>query len=279
MDDVPFWLSYVLLCAVQGLAVALPRPLALPPRLRGRGWALVPVASIVITIIAISATSGAADVATYLALVFSPPMAWWALTRLRVDALAAAASVIVALALAWVRFGIVSEAAATALTVLGCVTLGTLLAAVAPARWLKAGIVAMAIADTYLVVSDLLQAPNATLNAAAPVFHLPQLQRVLLGSALMGYGDMFLAAVLGGVVARNRPVQRGGALLTGVLAAAFGLLFFAVDELPATVPVAVTLILLELRARRRVAPSSPDPTPRRSLNAPRPRRRRAHRPR
>jgi len=274
---VPFWLSYVLICAVQGLTVALPRPLTLPAKLRGRGWALVPVASIVVTIFAITAASGAADVATYLALIFSPPLAWWALVRLRVAPLVAAAIVIVVLALAWVRFGIVSDVAATALTVLGCVTLGTLLAAVAPRAWLKVGIVAMSVADVYLIVSDLLQAPNATLNAAAPAFNLPQLQRVLLGSAIMGYGDIFLAAVLGGLLAVNRPLQRGGALLTGLLAAAFGLLFFFIDELPATVPVATTLVLLELRARRRVRPSRPDPSPRRSLNAPRPRRRRAHR--
>ena len=54
------------------------------------------------------------------------------------------------------------------LTALRCVTLGVLLDAVAPARWLKVGIVAMALVDTALVVSDQLQAPNNVLNAAAP---------------------------------------------------------------------------------------------------------------
>ena len=50
-------------------------------------------------------------------------------------------------------------------------------------------------------VSDLLQAPNDALNAAAPVAHLPQLQRAVFGSAVMGYGDLFVAALLGALLA------------------------------------------------------------------------------
>ena len=46
-------------------------------------------------------------------------------------------------------------------------TLGVLLAAVTPPGWLKVGIVLMAVADVWLVVSDLLQAPNATLVGGA----------------------------------------------------------------------------------------------------------------
>ena len=60
------------------------------------------------------------------------------------------------------------EAAALVLTGLSTVTLGALLAAVAPARLLKVGIVVMALVDTALVAGDLLQAPNAVLNAASP---------------------------------------------------------------------------------------------------------------
>ena len=41
------------------------------------------------------------------------------------------------------------------------------------------------------------------------------------------------------------------ALLTFVIAALFDLLFLAVSELPATVPVALALILLEVRDRAR----------------------------
>jgi hypothetical protein len=105
------------------------------------------------------------------------------------------------------------------------------------------------------VASDLLQAPNATLVAAAPGGGLPQLQSELFGSVSMGYGDLFVAALLGAVLADDLRRQRLGALLTLTLAGVFDLLFLVLNELPATVPVALALILLELRAwvRRRAA--------------------------
>jgi hypothetical protein len=42
------------------------------------------------------------------------------------------------------------------------------------------------------------------------------------------------------------------------LALAFDLLFFAVDELPATVPIALTLAIVDIRTR---LPRRPEPTP------------------
>ncbi len=95
--------------------------------------------------------------------------------------------------------------------------LGVLLAAVTPPRWLAAGIVAMAIADTTLVVSELLQRPNNALNAARPVANLPQLQSAVFGSAVMGYGDLFIAGVLGGLLAATvgRRLQLRAAALDG----------------------------------------------------------------
>jgi hypothetical protein len=130
------------------------------------------------------------------------------------------------------------------------VTLGALLSAVTPASWLKAGIVLMAAADTWLVVSNLLQAPNATLEAAHPGAGLPRLQTEVFGSVSMGYGDLFIAAVLGAVLAADRARQRLSALTTLVIAALFDLLFLLVNELPATVPVALALIVIELCTRR-----------------------------
>lgn len=251
-----FALSYAGLCLAQGAVVALPRPSALPVprRLRGRAWALLPVASIVAAVFGIRAASASASVATYAALVASPPLAWAALGVLGVRAARAALVVAALLALAWLRVGLASDTAALVLTALGCVTLGALLAAITPPAWLKVGIVAMAAVDTVLVVDQLLQAPNDLLTAAAPALHLPQLQRVVFGGAEMGYGDMFLAAVLGGVVAVERGDQRTVAATTALVAGVFGLLFFALDTLPATVPVALALAAYELRRRRAPAP-------------------------
>ena len=67
----------------------------------------------------------------------------------------------------------------------------------------------------------------------------------------MGYGDIFLAAVLGAILVFEHRRRDSIALLTTVLALAFGLLFFFVRELPATVPVAVALVIAELRDRAR----------------------------
>ncbi|MCW3028398.1 MAG: hypothetical protein JWN81_1609, partial [Solirubrobacterales bacterium] len=135
------------------------------------------------------------------------------------------------------------------------VTLAVALAAVTPPRWLAAGIVAMAAADTALVVSDLLRRPNDALNAAHPAAGLPRLQSAVLGSAVMGYGDLFVAALLGALLAivGGSSLQRRGASLTALLALSFDLLFFFVSELPATVPVALALILLTIIYRRRPA--------------------------
>jgi len=120
---------------------------------------------------------------------------------------------------------------------------------VVPTRWLKLGIYAMAAIDAYLVGSNLLQEPNGVLNAVAPAADLPKLQLVHFGSAVMGYGDVFIAATLGALLAAERRWQLRGALVAAFVGCAFDLLFFALDTLPATVPIALTLAILELWRR------------------------------
>jgi hypothetical protein len=187
-------------------------------------------------------------VLTYLALVAVPPLAaaalGWGMRGSR-PLLAAIAALL--FAVAWLARGsLAGEAAAALLSALSCVTLAIFVCALTPAAWLKLGIIAMAVADTWLVVADLLQAPNATLIAAHPAGGLPRLQTEIFGSASMGYGDLFVAGLLGALLAADLRLQRRGALLTLAIAAAFDLLFFAVHELPATVPVALALIATEL---------------------------------
>ena len=55
--------------------------------------------------------------------------------------------------------------------------------------------------DTWLVAGDLLQGPNSVLSAAAPAADLPRLQAVHFGSAAMGFGDLFVAALVGCLLA------------------------------------------------------------------------------
>ena len=258
----PFWLSIGLLSLVQGGLVALPGDgralLERVPwiaRRRSRLWAAIPPLSIVVFVfVAQAAERASAQSLTYLALVAVPVLAALALGWLGRGARVVLAPLAAVLfALAWAdRAGLAGEAAALALTVLSCVTLGVLLAAVTPARWLAVGIVLMACADATLVVSELLQHPNEVLTAAHPAAGLPRLQAEVFGSAAMGYGDLFVAGVLGGMLARGwtRTLQLRAAALVAGLALAFDLLFFAVDELPATVPVALALLVIVVVRRR-----------------------------
>jgi hypothetical protein len=270
----PFIPSDAGLLLLQAGVVAAPRPaprLGLAERLRGPAWAAVPLASIVVVIFAIRFVSDTATGLTYLALVAVPPLAAAALAWAmrgggygwRRTAWAVAVTGIL-FAVAWgFHRSLVGGAAAALLSALSCVTLGVLLASVAPRGWLKLGIVAMAAADTWLVVSDILQAPNAALIAAHPAGNLPQLQGEIFGTVTMGYGDLFVAGLLGALLATDARLQRRAALLTLVLAALFDLLFLAVSELPATVPVALALIVVELWQRlgqRRSARTAPAPS-------------------
>jgi hypothetical protein len=268
----PFVPSDAGLLALQAAVVAAPRRAPELPRLarfRNPIWAIVPLASIVVVVFAIRFVSDTATGLTYLALVAVPPMAAvalaWAMRGGKIGRRRTAVAIgLTALlfVLAWAfHSSLAGGACAALLSALSCVTLGVLLAAVAPAPWLKLGIVAMAAADSWLVISDLLQAPNATLIAAHPVGNLPQLQGELFGSVSMGYGDLFVAGLLGALLAGNRRRQWRGALLTLAIAAVFDLLFLAISELPATVPVALALIVLEVAERRRAPSAARRPWP------------------
>ena len=249
----PFWLSIGVLSLVQALLVTLPKPpsLALLEGLQSRWWALVLPLSIVVVISAIALDSASARFLTYLALVAVPPLAAAALAWLvRGARLELALLVLPLFAVAWAAKGSLSgQSAALALSALACLTLGWVVACAVPSRWLKLGIYLMAAVDAYLVGSDLLQGPNAVLNTAAPGIGLPRLQLASFGSAVMGFGDLFVAATLGALLASNRRLQLRGAAFATVICLSFDLLFFAVDELPATVPIALTLAALELRNR------------------------------
>lgn len=247
--------------------MALPRAwrFAWLERFRSPWWALVPALSIVIVIGIVAWQGESATGLSWLALVAVPPFAALALGRLVHGARPEWAAAVPPLFLiAWAAPGVlVGETAAMVLTGLGCIGLGWLLVSVAPTHWLRWGIYAMAAVDTWFVAADLLQGPNAVLTAAAPS-GLPRLQVVHFGDAVMGFGDLFVAATLGCLLALpadgpkspfgvNFSARRQlvGAGLVAVLGLGSDLLFFAVDTLPATVPVALALALVELNERRR----------------------------
>ncbi len=249
--SLPFWASIGTLSLVQGVVVAAPvrwPPMAILDSARGRAWALVPAGSVVVFIVVVGSIGNAgAQALSYLALGAVPVLCAVAFLFGGARPQPARALVAVALfALAWADTGgLPGQAAAVVLTAASCVTLGFLIAGVTPARALAVGIVAMAAVDSALVISDLLQHPNNVLNAAHPPAGLPRLQAATFGTAVMGYGDLFVAGAFGGLLALHatRQTRLMGAVAVAGLAVAFDLLFFFVDELPATVPVAAALLL------------------------------------
>jgi hypothetical protein len=247
-----FAVSIVVLSVFQGLLVAVPAAHELPAlrRLRSGVWALIPLAALLGFIVGSNALAGLANGLTWLALVTVPPLALaalaWAMRGAR-PWLAPLAGLL--FALAWADRGALAGASAgVLLDGLSAVTLGVLLVAIAPAALVKLGIVAASIADVVVIATNTLQTPNRALAGVAPSAHLPQLQLETFGRAILGYEDLFLAALLGALLAAQRQRALRGAILVVALALAFDLLFFAVSTLPATVPVAVTLIVLEGRA-------------------------------
>jgi hypothetical protein len=260
-----FAASIAALGLVQAVLVALPAAgsAAWLGALRSRWWALVPALSIVVVIGVVNFYSDSATALTYLALVAVPPLAAAALGWLVHGARPSwALATIPLFVFAWAAKGaLAGEAAALMLSGLSCIALGWLLVSVVPAYWLRLGVYAMAAIDTWFVTANLLQGPNAVLTTAAPAGGLPRLQAVHFGAAQMGFGDLFIAALVGCLLAqpladgtqsrdmgrfRSRRQWVGAGLVAG-LALGFDLLFFAVDTLPATVPVALALALVTWR--------------------------------
>jgi hypothetical protein len=137
------------------------------------------------------------------------------------------------------------QIAALGLIAASCTVLGALLVEVTPPRWLGAGIAATAAVDLVLVASGLLTPASIALNSAGVTESLPQLQRVELGPLTMGYADLFLPALVGALLATQVRTRRWVALLTLCFALAAGLVFLVADRLPATVPVALALLVVE----------------------------------
>ena len=256
-----FDLDTLVLDVAQALCVALPAA-GVPAfllRLSGRGWALIAPLSVVLSVVAIGATTASADVLTWIALLLVPPgcalALGWAAHGAR-PWLAVAIVPILAAAFA-APDGPLGRAARLVLIVGSVVTAGRLLAGVAPLRYAKAGVVAMAFVDAVFIFGDLWGEQNAAFNAAAPAAGLPRLQVADVGPVSTDYGDYFVAGLVGAILAVEQRPQALAAVVTLAAAEAFNQLFLIVDSLPGTVPPAVVLLAFETWQRRayRSAPS------------------------
>jgi hypothetical protein len=265
------WFSWdnLVLTLAQCACIALPAA-GLPRwtrRYRTGAWALVLPLNIAVVVVAIALIPTTADVLTWVALLLVPPgcalALGWAARGARPWLAVLAAPL---LALAWAVPDTRVGQIATTLLILGsAVTVGRLLAGAAPLLLLKAGVIAMAASDAYLVFSGQLEAPNAVLVAAAPGLGLPQLQSASFGHAGLGYGDFFAAAVVGAILASEARPQIAAALAMLVVTLAWDQLFLVYDILPATIPPALVLLGDEAwrrrpRALRRIGHREPLPS-------------------
>jgi hypothetical protein len=248
----------LVLVAAQSACVALPAAgvPAWAERFRGRAWALVAPLSIALVVGAIAVVPFTADVLTWIALILVPIggalALGWAMHGAWPPLAAIAAPL---LAVAWVSQDSRAGQVATIVLIAGsAVTVGRLLAGAAPLSLLKAGIYAMAAVDAYLVFTNRLQPANTVLVTAAPAPGLPQLQSASFGGAGLGYGDFFVAGLVGGILAAQRGPQVWAAVAVLAASLAWDQLFLVYDVLPATVPPALVLLACELLRRRNVAP-------------------------
>ena len=154
---------------------------------------------------------------------------------------------------AWLAHGLVQDAAGVSLIAGACLAAASAAAAVAPAWSIKVGLVALAALDVVLVwgTTGVQEATNALQGVALPHAAgtpLPSLQQATFGSAVMGWLDLLAPALLGVVVVGR--TKLGAAVVTGIAAGLWGLLFYVTSEVAATVPVLAGLAFAAADARR-----------------------------
>ena len=222
--------SYAVLCAVQAAIVLVSRP----PERRGRssvGGVAIPAMLLIVGVVLIRSTGAGTHALAYAGAVGTPLLA--AAGRRRLP-LAAALWLV-----AWKTDGLVAQAASVALIALAAVALARLVARVAPAWSIAAGLVVVAVVDVVLVWGTRQVEPATTTLHAAALPAIPRLQDATFGSATMGWLDLLAPALLGVVVRR----RLRAAAATGIAAGGWGLLLAVTSTVPATVPVLAGLAL------------------------------------
>jgi hypothetical protein len=240
---IPYGSEYVVLCGVQAVAVLGPRASPVVRVLRRfRILGVIPLLAIGGAVLVMSANPDLAQQATDLA-TFATPIAFLGgFLAFRVRSLWVLAPVLYLIA--WKATGDRHEVAIDVLIVGACATLAWLTGIVAPRRALAVGILVATAVDVYQVLASTTVATVAhALTAAAPPSTLPHLQEAVWRGASMGWGDVYLAALLGTVVASlSLPRRLLVAVVVFVAGLANGFEFLAVDLIPATVPVAVGVV-------------------------------------
>jgi len=266
----PYGWPYVFLLTVQASLIGLPShglpEFALP--CVGRAWGLVLPISIGGVIGILIFFPGLAQVLTWLSLIAFPILfaaaVGWAMHGAR-PWLAVVALPLLLLAMFCTSKRAV-DLASLSLTALSVVTLGRLLVGVMVGKsgsqqerrysllLIRVALVVTATIDAILVFWNILQKPDGHINHAKPgipgrngtTFFLPKLQYLTFDGWLIGYEDVFVAAVFGALLAEegvSLQKQWLAAVVTLALSLLFSLLFWVVNTVPDTVPIAVACLL------------------------------------
>jgi hypothetical protein len=238
------------LATIQAALVALPGPSALRPlrRLASPAWALLAPGSLVFGTFGVLALPPLAGGLVVLAALATPVLA--AVAVLDIVRGRHRNLLLVPLGLAGVAVaasGWPGELAASLLTALGCLTLGTALVSLTPARWLRVGLLSMAAVDILLLGIGVGQHADALLSDALSSTVAPGFDRAEIGNTFTEYPDLVLAGVLGGIVA-GRAIQTRVAALVAIAVAGYGALLAFTDTVPATVPLVLVLLVVEWQA-------------------------------
>jgi hypothetical protein len=211
--------------------------------LRSPLWAALLPASIIVGTFGLIALPRTATATLITAAVTAPLLALVAiLAVVRARRLLIPVAVLAA-GLALLAHGPAGQLGAAVITALACLTVGAALQRLIPPRWLLAGVLAMSIADVGLLALGFGYHQTLVLAAASRSFHGPSFTGARVGGTTIGYPDLFLAALLGTYLAGSR-AQRPGAILLGVLVIAYDSLLSPGVLLPATVPIALTLLVV-----------------------------------
>jgi len=250
--------SFVVACSglgvTNGALVALPAPAALGrlERVRSPAWTLVFPGALIVGTFGVLALPATATGLAVLASLATPLLAAIAMVAVVHGRHRRLLLVPLALGLAATLTGQPGALAASLLTAAGCLTLGTALVRLTPARWLTFGVLGMCAVDVLLLAAGIGQPAAALLSDAGSA--LPTLHQARLGPITQDYPDLVLAAVVGGILA-GRTDQRRAAVLVATLSGAYTGLLTITDVLPATVPLtlALLMILYASGGRRKVA--------------------------
>lgn len=258
---VPYSPEYAVLILVQAAAVLLPRPVATIGSLRRHTLlGLLPLAAIGGLVVAMDSYQPLVHRLVDLAAIGTPFAMLLGLVAYRRSVAWLALAAIPTYWIAWKHPGGTWGDLSTDVLILGGgATLAWLTTAVAPRAALGIGIVLATIVDVYQVlVTQQVQVVSNALEAAAPPSGLPHLQEAQLHGSTLGWGDVYLAALLGTLVAHSRRTRllAAGVVCLGGLVEGFG--FDRTDTLPATVPVAVALLAACLTDRVTLAGDTSD---------------------